>query len=129
MTPCREFFTDLTPLEGAAVEIANNMTIPAVAIGCIRFNWEYQGRKGEGILKNVLYVPELAKNLFSVHAAVVNGVDVNFTLGQCVLTAKSTGQIVAMGPHIGKQFQLHLAVETRVVEKAFSAIDTRLLHE
>ena len=46
-------------------------------------------------LKNVLYVPDLADNLLSVHAMTMNGASVMFTKESCKISA--VGKVLGVG--------------------------------
>ena len=67
MTFRRDFFTSLKPLkEKQSVKIADNKMLPIEGIGNMRIQETVNGQQKERVLSNVLYIPDLRKNLFSI---------------------------------------------------------------
>ena len=76
----------------------------------------------EFIIKNVLYVPQLAHNFYSVSAAVSNGCNVVFTNSECVIR-NSNGEAIAKGVKEGKLYQLKTTCTSHVCDFADAQID------
>ena len=69
------------------------------------------GNRNPGMIKNVLYVPELGTNLFSIAAVIDLGVKATFS-GTCVNFFTQNGDLVMMGERVGRTLYL-LAIQPR----------------
>lgn len=75
MTGDKTFLQDFAPVSGMYVELGDKSTIPAEGSGNLVFTME-NGKPG--MIKDVLYVPQLQKNLLSVSQASDEGLDTIF---------------------------------------------------
>jgi hypothetical protein len=78
MTHNRSIFNTYQHLQiPTKVELGNNEVIYAQGQGTITMNLIVNGKQTKGILTDVLYVPRLRKNLFSVSKAMAKGLTLN----------------------------------------------------
>lgn len=75
MTYKREYFCELNEFQGykKTVKLGNKQDIAVYGEGSVLINKLVKGQWEQSILKNVLYVPELRRNLFSEGAATRRG--------------------------------------------------------
>jgi hypothetical protein len=86
MSNKREWFTEFQQLnEPLKIYLGNNSVINATGKGQVKVITEYDGKQTKATLCNVLYVPDLAKNLFSVSQATQHGVSFEFSKNACYL--------------------------------------------
>lgn len=79
MSNCKELFNEIEPCEKSVITVANNNEIVCerkgnISIKCIA---------GEGVIRNVSFVPDLAANLLSVSRLVDGGYKVLFSEDGC----------------------------------------------
>ena len=72
-------------------------------------------------LKNVLYVPDLADNLLSVHAMTMNGASVMFTLESCKTSA--VGKVLCVGQKYERLFGIKVVLPDRVCVAQIKPLD------
>ena len=104
-------FEQITPIN---IYVGNDATIKAVGKGTVRMT-TYVQEDGKtvaipGRLSEVLYVPELAKNLFAVSAAAARGLTVQFDEGGCKIK-RTTGDCATVAVGV-KQDNLYKMVCT-----------------
>lgn len=80
MTPRRDWFKDIKPLEGSTVTVANGQKIDCGGIGDISINTVCNVVNR---IKDVAYVPKLTNNLISVKKVVDKGFTVLFDKNGC----------------------------------------------
>lgn len=88
------------------VALGDGRVVKALGSGNVHMNMLFLGSKSKrAILYNVLYVPKLACNLFSVRAAVAKGNVVEFDRNQCRIRDAS-GKLRAMGSLVEQLYKL-----------------------
>jgi len=96
MSPCRSIFVDCVPFRvRESVSLGNGAVCDALGIGCVAVSMLCEGVVKHYTLSDVLYVPCLVSNFFSVTAATLKGHQVTFKEKQC--TVHSNGELVATG--------------------------------
>ena len=111
MTSSHQLFVDYEEFtEPEPVTLGDGHTVNALGKGNIKIIM-MPGTNGEvrGTLKEVLYVPKLACNLFSVRAAASNGLVVQIGHSMCWIK-NSSGKVVGRGRLFGKMYQLDCQV-------------------
>ena len=87
----------------------------ATSIGTISFERD-SGKPF--ILKEVMHVPRLKKNLISVVMLENKGYDVVFSKGKAILHSKATGETRRIGVRVKNLYQLQVDFCTTMVGKA-----------
>ena len=107
MTQMRELLTDYQELERPEiVKLGDGHVVEAVGVGNVYLNMIFDDSKPKrSIMYQVLYVPKLSCNLFSIRAAVARGNTVKFGTSKCWIQ-DSKGIIRGMGSLVGKLYQL-----------------------
>ncbi len=106
MTGDRDLFTDLDDKDlGVHIEMGNDGRYNATSISTISFERD-SGKPF--VLKEVMHVPGLKKNLISVAMLVDKGYDVVFSEGKGFLRSKTTGETRKIGVRVKNLYQLHV---------------------
>jgi hypothetical protein len=105
MSPKREWFVGFEPITARRVFMGDDSFKEAVGIGSIVVDMVLDSGVVKGKLESVLYVPGLARNLFSVSKATSRGLHVDFTGEECVFRNK-LGAIVAKGTREERLYKL-----------------------
>jgi len=107
MTPDKELLIDYHQFEKPElVGLGDGRTVEAVGIGTVYVNMIFKvSDPKRAVLSNVLYVPKLACNLFSVRAAVSRGNIVQFGHSRCWIRG-SHRKLLGMGSLVDKLYQL-----------------------
>ena len=111
MTFRKEFFTFLNPLAGTRyVKIAGNKILLAAGMGTVVISEQVSGKFIERELQNVLLVPELRRNLFSI--ATINDKKFSFHAyeNHCEVRDKS-GRLASRGVRHGGLFKMLFQVK------------------
>ena len=96
MSPCRDIIFDYVPFRNhEPVSLGNGTVCKAVGIGRVSLNVMCDGELKHHIMSDVLYVPNLMNNFFSVTAATLKGNQVTFKNKRC--TISRDGQLIATG--------------------------------
>ena len=106
MTGVRENFTDLSEKNiDLDIELGDDSTVKAVGQGTVLFQRESQQPMK---VKDVLYVPGLAKNLISISAIEDRGYDVTFREGKVLIhpSGSSSRTAKVIGVRQGKLYRL-----------------------
>ena len=94
ITSCKSFFASLKDApKGGHVVCANNASYPIIGVGEIELS---AANGGVVILKNVLYVPGIKKNLISVPLIAKAGLHVHFVDDKCMVHDYSNGDVIVM---------------------------------
>ena len=114
MTYRRDFFSTLDTLdETRYVKIADDKVLPAAGKGTIVIHEKVLEKTTIRELKNVLFVPELRRNLFSI--GTINGKNFSFHSYQTYCKVRDTnGQLTSRGVRHGKLFKMHFEIEIPV---------------
>ena len=92
------------------VALGDGRVVKAMGSGCMQMNMLFPGTETKkAVLYNVLYVPKLTCNLFSVRAAVAKGNAVEFDLNHCCIWDEN-GKLRGMGSPADKLYQLDCQV-------------------
>ena len=106
MTGDRDLFSDLEDKDlGVHIEMGDDGRYSATGIGTISFQRE-SGKPF--VLKDVMHVPELKKNLISVAMLEDKGYDVVFSEGKAFLRSKTTGETRKIGVRTKNLYQLQV---------------------
>lgn len=109
------------------VRLGDNHVVGGSVVGSVRMALSVEGKKIQSIFSDVLLVPELQKNLFSVSAAADKGVETVFRLNDCVLMR--SGAVVGTGTRIGNLYCLNfIPVSSESVSVASAAQDMHTWH-
>ena len=129
MTYRGDYFTQYQPFSvPKRVSLGDGRVVEAVGVGTIRLNMFFKVSNAKrATMYNVLYVPQLACNLFSVSAAAKKGNTVKFDNLKCWITGPN-GKLKGMGHAYGKLYQLKCKViiaeeSASVVSEDVSNID------
>eukprot|EP00253_Pinus_taeda_P027468 PITA_27468 len=129
MTRDQDLFSDLDEKDlGVHIEMGDDGRYSATGIGTISF--ERESRK-PFILKEVMHVPGLKKNLISVAMLEDKGYDVVFSEGKDFLCSKTTGETQKIGVRVKNLYQLHVdgcSAMARKAEGVVSQDDGELWH-
>jgi len=106
MTGDRDLFFDLEEKDlGVPIDMGNDGTYSGTSIGTISF----ERKSGKPfILKEVMHVPGLKKNLISMATLEDKGYDVVISEGKSFLHSKTTGETRKIGVRVRNLYQLHL---------------------
>ena len=106
MTASRQLFCEYEELTSPEkVSVGDGRIIDAVGVGNVRIALTHRKVKKHVTLYNVLYVPDLAVNLFSVRAATSHNKTVEFGSKMCWIK-DSKGRVRAKGALVGRMFHL-----------------------
>eukprot|EP00253_Pinus_taeda_P032069 PITA_32069 len=106
MTGDRDLFSDLEDKDlGVQIEMGDDGRYSATGIGTISF--ERESRK-PFVLKEVMHVPGLKKNLIFVAMLEDKGYDVVFSKGKSFLRSKTNGETRKIGVRVRNLYQLHV---------------------
>jgi len=106
MTGDRDLFFYLDEKDlGVHIEMGDDGRYSATGIGTISFERE-SGKPF--VLKEVMHVPRLKKNLISVVMLEDKGYDVVFSEGKDFLCSKTTGETRKIGVRVKDLYQLHV---------------------
>ena len=105
MSPKREWFVGFEPIPARKVFMGDDSFKEAVGVGSIVVGMVLNNGIVYGKLESVLYVPGLARNLFSVSKATSRGLHVDFTGEECIFRNK-LGAIVARGTREERLYKL-----------------------
>ena len=126
---CMQNYTDFPIPE--KVYLGDNRTVEAHGKGTVWLKVKSVDGYKPAELSDVLYVPNLAKNLFSVSAVTKKGLTMVFDDGKCAIL-DSNGTIMGSGNTDGKLFMLDSSLMKGSLHEAHSAIDgnsLQLWHE
>ena len=94
MTSSKKFMSNYKNISPIDIHLADQRIVSAIGMGDILMKSTVNGKLG--LLREVLYVPELEHNLFSVSMFTKSGNEVIFTANTCKML-KSTGEIFKIG--------------------------------
>ena len=130
MTGDRDLFSDLDEKDlGVHIEMGDDGRYSATGISTISFERE-SGKPF--VLKEVMHVPGLKKNLISVAMLEDKGYDVVFNEGKAFLRSKTIGETQKIGVRVKNLYQLHVdGCETMAckAEGVVSRDDGELWHQ
>jgi hypothetical protein len=131
MTPQKHLFIEFTEFsDPEKVGLGDGHPLDAIGVGNVKIVTQLNRKvKRISILHNVLYVPDLAANLFSVRAATEKGIIVQFGHTRCWLK-DNNGHVRAMGT-LANDKPFHLDCEHSSSHKANTAAEIwhrRLAH-
>lgn len=123
MTDQRSFFTTFREVPPGTWKVngVGSTQLETCGVGNIPIHSFVYGEKKEGELRDVLFVPGLGTNLFSIGMATDTGINVNFTQDK-VAFFKSDTQIMS-GQRVGKSLY-HLKIIAKNVNETPTAAST-----
>lgn len=96
MTTNKDWLTDVTIPHGPSeIVVANKSKVVVECTGNLNITTVVEKQKFQVLVKNVLYVPEVAVNLLSVGQLIKNGNNVTFESDGCKIFNK-VGQLIAV---------------------------------
>ena len=109
------------------VGLGDDKTVDALGVGNIQLRMEFKvSQPRKSVMHRVMYVPKLARNLFSVRAATTRGNMVKFGHSQCWIRDRF-GKLEGMGRMVDKLYQLDCeALPSEMVTVASAQQDSRL---
>jgi hypothetical protein len=110
MSNQREWFTTYTSMEPTKVYLGNNETVDAIGRGEIIMNMKTNNKPVEATLTEVLHVPQLAKNLFSISQATKHGWEGKFSNEKIYLYHPRTKTFGGVGIREGNLYALQCKV-------------------
>lgn len=121
----REWFRNYRPCD-EKVQVGNHEWVEAVGCGEIELVCNIGGRTELVTIHDVLHVPSIARNLFSVGAATQKGAEFSASKSQCRITV--SGKLYAIG-HYNKASKLYVLDAKVKVATALLASTKRTLTE
>ena len=91
----REWYSEFKPSSGGSISLGDNGMCDVTGSGTVLINRLVNGKWSEARIENVLYVPKIRKNLFSVGVCAEKGFDVLFN-GKLV-TITRDGEVFGFG--------------------------------
>lgn len=127
----RDWLTDFQPSNKETVSLGDNGTCTAEGTGTVLIEKLVDGKWEESEINNVLYVPSIRKNLFSVGVCTTKNYEVRFKGGNVSIWYKD--KIVALGVKQGNDicrlfFRKAQGNEANLVESGIKAWHERLGH-
>ena len=122
LTYCRDLFTQYESIEPKNVYMGDNSPTKAVGKGTIRIAMQTDNGFVNGLLTEVLYVPGIAKNLFSVSKSTSEGLKIEFSTKFCFIR-NNNGTVVGKGVRENNLYKL--SCRTNNPERALLA-DTKI---
>jgi hypothetical protein len=111
MTGRREWFTEFEEFEVRdKIEIGDGTFMEAVGKGNIEIETFVNGKRVAGTMSDVLYVPNMKRNLFSVKYVAKKGIDFKISQKGRECTFSREGKIVAKGIDVGNLYKLDMHV-------------------
>ena len=94
-----EFFKNFTTIKHGdkPIKTADDQILQAVGFGDIKIRTRVEGNWALATLEDVLYVPGLSTNLFSIGAVVDHGIKVTFISTGLTLINRADGKVIAIG--------------------------------
>jgi hypothetical protein len=123
MSDRKDWFINLTeiPKGKHKVMVADDRCLSVKGHGDIFIDRTVAGVVKKGILKQVLYIPELKRNLFSIGQATEMGLSFMSTKEKCELrTGSEPGKVVMEGQRDGKPYSLRI--------KAITGSEANIVH-
>ena len=119
MTFQRNVLKDYKKLENPEpVQLGDGRTVSALGEGKVKIVSQLvRGQKITGWMTDVLYVPKLTSNLFSVHAAALKGNVISFRQKYCWIRNKRR-KLIGTGSPLGKLYKLNCVIQKSSAEKA-----------
>ena len=114
-----------------SVRLSDNRTVEALGKGSIWLRVKADGKYIQAELSEVLYVPSLAKNLFSVRAVVDKNLTVIFKDEKCTIL-NSNGDVMGTGKKDGKLFILDcnmVSYQSHQGHSALAETSAKLWHQ
>lgn len=90
----RAWFTDFQSIPVRNITVGDNRVIQAVGRGNVPVKFQANDKMQEGVINQVLYVPDIGVNLISVSRLALSGLQVSFVGDQCEISNKA-GKVVA----------------------------------
>jgi len=91
----REWFSDFRPMDNITVSLGDNAACKALGSGTILIERLVNGVWCSGCIKDVLHVPQMKKNLFSVGVCITKDFDVHFQNKRVIFL--KDGKMMAQG--------------------------------
>jgi transposase InsO family protein len=97
MTARRDLLSDFQSVSTGAVTVANGDKLPVVGKGNLRFRFPVQGGFRIGTLSDVLYIPQIQRNLISGPCMDKKGYLIKFQGGKCNVCLPSGEELLSGG--------------------------------
>ena len=124
MTDQRSFFTDFKDVPSGTwtVNGVGSTKLDALGIGSIPITSFVHGNKISGVLQEVLYIPKLGTNFFSIGIANEAGIDVHFFKNTAIFTKNEA--VIMTGKRVGKSLY-HLKIIATNADPVAAAATTQ----
>ena len=100
------------------VGLGDGHTVSAIGVGKVKVITQlHNGDRVICWMTNVLYVPKLTNNLFSINTATTKGNTVSFRHNDCYIRNKNR-KVIGTGSSLGKLYKLDCEVQQLSAEKA-----------
>lgn len=110
LTKNKHWFSTLSYFENPIkIHIGDKSTMDAVGRGDINFEATVDGKWSSYVMKNVLYVPQARRNLFSVTSAVDKGLEFKSSSTSCEFSRDS--KVKARGVRHGRLFRMLIRIK------------------
>lgn len=127
MTGCQEWFESVTEID-RSVKIGDGSLLQAVGVGDIHVLINVNFKWIPTVLKNVMLVPELKINLFSVGAALEKGYTLVGDSDICKL--EKDGKVCAVANRQGKVYVMDMKIDQALANPSMSAKNSLMVwHE
>lgn len=127
----RDWIEDLRPLTGEKVTLGDDGECKVVGIGKVRIEKLVNGEWEPGVIEDVLLVPRVTRNLFSVGVCTAKGFRVGFENG--VVEVSRNGVTVATGVKSGVQsnslYRMFFRAPAAQREADVSSLDLKVWHD
>ncbi|KAK2578707.1 hypothetical protein KPH14_012663 [Odynerus spinipes] len=131
MTNRRDYFCKLREFSvPTKVRVGNGEELQAIGQGDIDIETCVNGKWAPGTMYDVLLVPDMKHNLFSVKVAARKGIDFEISDRGRRCIFQKNGKIIATGEEIGRLYKLNMRVVSSTTMCIASKLDTlQLWHE
>lgn len=112
MTGVKSLFSDYEEKEGGLIRLGNDCSVKVQGRGKVPLTLDINGETQVATMTDVLFVPDLAYNLFSIPAALKsNQYSCEFSTQSCVIRRKSDGKVALIGDKVDNMYYVRLCPE------------------
>ncbi|KMQ87247.1 retrovirus-related pol polyprotein from transposon tnt 1-94 [Lasius niger] len=127
ITHRKDWLTDYQPISGVTIALGDDDVCQAIGVGTVHIEKLVNGKWCEGRIEEVLYVPKMKKNLFSVGVCTTKGYDVHFKRGFVNIVLRD--KIVTQGHKQDNEiYRMFFRTKTQV-DASVSTLSLKLWHE
>ena len=122
MTSQRDWFENYKEVSTTPVRLADGRRIPVKGKGTINISIKVGGEIKENYLKEVLHIPDLKGNLFSVNRTIEIGNKVTFDQCGCIIRNRD-GMMIGIAPRSRNLYRLEVVSNRACVASQTASID------